>query len=601
VKAATQTRKGIGHTSGIMRFEVTPAGFQLDGRPHRILAGALHYFRVHPDHWPHRLAMLQAMGLTCVETYVPWNLHEPAPGEYTFDGIADLDRFLRLAADAGMHAIVRPGPYICAEWENGGFPSWLTGRDDVRLRCLDRPYLDAVDRWFDELVPRIADRQITRGGNVIMVQIENEYGSYGSDIGYLRHLADGLVSRGIEVPLFTSDGPEDHMLSGGTLPGVLATVNFGSDPEDAFAALARHRPDDPPMCMEFWVGWFDHWGADHVVRDPADAADTLDRILRAGASVNIYMAHGGTNFGTWAGANRSGEHRDGRLEPTVTSYDYDAPISEDGRPTDKFWQFRQVLERYHDEPLPEPPEPGPRLPASTVELAECVPLIDALEKIALEAPSSPWPRTFEELGLTHGLALYRTTLPGPRAAYPLTIDGLGDRAHVYVDGELVATLDDDTPSVDVAVPGEAVDVDLLVESMGRTNYGPRVGEGKGIAGGVRHERQYVHGFTTYALDLPELPAVPWGEASTAEPPAARPAFYRGTFTVTEPGDSWVSLPGWTKGYVWVNGFCLGRYWSRGPQRSLFLPGPLLRPGTAEIVVLELDERTVQTVEFRPDA
>jgi beta-galactosidase len=238
---------------GEMRaFSVDDGSFRLDGAEFRVLSGALHYFRVHPEQWKHRLAMVHAMGLNTVETYVPWNLHEPRPGD--FRRLDDLGAFLDAAAAEGLLAIVRPGPYICAEWDNGGLPSWLTGV----IRASDPGYLAHVDRYFDRLIPQVAERQVTRGGNVIMVQVENEYGSYGSDHAYLRHLADGLISRGIEVPLFTSDGPADHRLTGGTIDGVPATVNFGSDPEQAFATLRAHRPDDPLFCMEFWCGWFDH-------------------------------------------------------------------------------------------------------------------------------------------------------------------------------------------------------------------------------------------------------------------------------------------------------------------------------------------------------
>lgn len=281
-------------------FTVGETDFLLDGRPVRLLSGALHYFRVHEAQWGHRLAMLRAMGLNCVETYVPWNLHEPHPGE--FRDVEALGRFLDAAREAGLWAIVRPGPYICAEWENGGLPHWLKGH----ARTNDEVYLGQVERWFRRLLPQVVERQIDRGGPVIMVQAENEYGSYGSDAAYLLRLTELLRAQGVTVPLFTSDGPEDHMLTGGSIPGVLATVNFGSDARTAFETLRRYRPDGPLMCMEFWCGWFEHWGGEHVVRDAGDAAAALREILECGASVNLYMAHGGTNFAGWAGANRGG-------------------------------------------------------------------------------------------------------------------------------------------------------------------------------------------------------------------------------------------------------------------------------------------------------
>ncbi|MFD0564829.1 beta-galactosidase family protein [Kitasatospora saccharophila] len=347
-------------------------GFRLDGRPLRILSGAVHYFRSRPEQWPDRLAAARAMGLNTVETYVPWNLHEPAPGRYA--RLDELDAFLDEAHRQGLWTIVRPGPYICAEWDNGGLPGWLTARLGRRARTGDPGFLAAVDAFFDVLLPRVVERQWGRpGGTVLMVQVENEYGAFGSDRDYLAHLARGLRERGVTVPLFTSDGPEDHMLAAGTVPGVLATVNFGSDPEGAFAALRRHRPEDPPFCMEYWNGWFDHWGRPHHTRDAADAADTLRRILAAGGSVNLYMAHGGTNFGTTAGANHadppfnSTDWTHSPYQPTTTSYDYDAPLDERGLPTAKFEAFRQViadfaaeqpeLVRYLDNRTPELPSP----------------------------------------------------------------------------------------------------------------------------------------------------------------------------------------------------------------------------------------------------
>ncbi|MFI6484398.1 beta-galactosidase family protein [Nonomuraea sp. NPDC050663] len=547
-------------------FVIDGESFKLDGQDFRVLSGALHYFRVHPSQWAHRLRMLHAMGLNTVETYVPWNLHEPRPGE--FRDLELLGAFLDAAADEGLLAIVRPGPYICAEWENGGLPWWLT---DVRLRTSDPGYLRYVDRFFAELIPSVAERQITRGGNVIMVQVENEYGSYGTDQAYLRHLADELIAHGIEVPLFTSDGPGDWWLTGGTVPGLLATVNFGSEPERAFETLKRHRPGEPLFCMEFWCGWFDHWAGEHITREPADAADSLERMLAMGASVNIYMAHGGTSFGSWSGANRHEAYH-----ATVSSYDYDAPIAENGAPTEKFWLFRDILRRYNPD-VPEVPQAPAALPPSAVALTGSVRLSDAGTGIR---SASPFPPTFEELGLEHGLVSYRTRVPGPREPYKLVVDGLHDRAHVFVDGELRAVFSRDADDT-LEIPGPA-EIELLVESMGRTNFGPHLGERKGILRGVRHHQQFLHDWEVTAYPL----TVPGGFGEVVAEPRR---FFRGEFEVAEPGDTFVELPGWGKGYVWVNGFCLGRYWERGPQRRLYVPAPLLREGANEIVVLELDQ------------
>lgn len=570
-------------------FAVGDEDFLLDGRPVRLLSGALHYFRVHEDQWGHRLGMLRAMGLNCVETYVPWNLHQPEPGRWA--DVGALGRFLDAVAAAGMWAIVRPGPYICAEWENGGLPHWLTGRLGRRVRTDDAEFLAHVERWFRTLLPQVVERQIDRGGPVIMVQVENEYGSYGSDQGYLRKVADLLVECGVEVPLFTSDGPEDHMLTGGSVPGVLATANFGSGAREAFAALRRHQPSGPLMCMEFWCGWFDHWGTEHSVRDAADAAATLREILECGASVNVYMAHGGTNFAGWAGANRAGELHEGELRPTVTSYDYDAPVDEAGLPTEKFWLFREVLSGFAEGPLAEVPAP-PRRISAPVEgaLAEWAPLAEVLEVLGGEEARTPLPPTFEELGVDRGLVRYRLEIPGPRQPYPLSVTGLRDRAVVYVDGARAGELTSPDAVLAEPVAGPAV-VELWVESLGRVNYGPRQAEPKGITGGVLHERQYVHGVRARGLRLDAFEA--GAVAKVPFRPVAGetgPGLHRAVVDVPGPGDAALSLPGCTRGFVWVNGFCLGRYWSVGPQESLFVPGPVLRAGGNEVWVLELEGR-----------
>ncbi|MCX5556895.1 beta-galactosidase family protein [Streptomyces sp. NBC_00038] len=564
-------------------FTVGDTDFLLDGRTVRLLSGALHYFRVCEELWGHRLGMLRAMGLNCVETYVPWNLHEPRPGE--FRDVEQLGRFLDAAQEAGLWAIVRPGPYICAEWENGGLPHWLPGRPRTR----DVEYLRQVERWFGRLLPEIVPRQIDRGGPVLMVQVENEYGSYGSDQVYLQWLADLLRAEGVSVPLFTSDGPEDHMLTGGSIPGILATANFGSHARVAFETLRRHQPQGPLMCMEFWCGWFDHWGAGHVVRDADDASGALREILECGASVNLYMAHGGTNFAGWAGANRGGGAlHDGPLEPDVTSYDYDAPIDELGRPTEKFWRFREILAQYADGPLPEvPPAPAALAGPAPVELHGWAALDAVLDALGGPEAEYPVPPTFEELDVDRGLVKYEVTVPGPRQPYPLTLRGLRDLAVVYVDGAAAGVLTEEDTRLKEPVAGHAR-VEVWVESLGRVNYGPRSGEPKGITGGILHERQYLHGVRARGLRLDALDdvgPVPFGEL----PADGAPGLYRGTVTVRGAGDAFLELPGWTRGFVWINGFNLGRYWSVGPQRSLYVPGPVLREGVNEVWVLELQE------------
>ncbi len=571
-------------------FTIHGDRFLLDGQPFRILAGAMHYFRIPPSCWRDRLLKLRAMGLNTVETYVAWNLHEPGPGAFRFDAGLDLVRYLAIAAELGLHAVVRPGPYICSEWDLGGLPAWLLRDPAMRLRCSHPAYLAAVDRFFDALLPRLAPLQVTHGGPILAMQVENEYGSYGNDKDYLRCLAESMRARGIGVPLFTSDGPRDATLQAGTLPGILKTVNFASGVEAALAKLREYQPTGPLMVTEFWDGWFDHWGEPHHTRSPEDTAAALDEILKAGASVSLYMFHGGTNFGFMNGANSEV----GIYQPTVTGYDYDAPLSEAGDPTPKYWALRDVLGRYA--PLPEIalPAPAPRLALAPVSLPESAPLFDALGRLSSPVHLAA-PEPMEALGQSYGLILYRTQVPGP-ARPALTIRGLHDRAQVFLNRQPAGVLERAAPdqSLPLDIPPGGARLDILVENMGRVNFGPDLLDRKGITGGVLFGEQYLFGWTIFPLPLDDLSKLAFKPSSTT----GGPAFYRGRFTVADPGDAFLALPGWTKGVCWLNGFNLGRYWDRGPQRTLYVPAPLLVKGENELIVLELHGVERRTVEFR---
>ena len=563
-------------------FTVAHNDFHLDGRPHRLLSGALHYFRVLPEQWGDRLIKLKAMGLNCVETYVAWNLHEPRPGEFDFRGGLDLPAFVRLAGSLGLHIIVRPGPYICAEWEFGGLPAWLLADPEMAVRCSYPPYLAAVERFFDALLPQLLPLQVGQGGPIIAMQVENEYGSYGSDQAYLRWLERALLERGVSTLLFTSDGATDFMLSHGTVPHVLKTANFGSRAASEFAKLREYQPDGPLMCMEFWCGWFDHWGEPQHLRAADDAAQALDEVLSAGASVNVFMFHGGTSFGFMNGANTDLET--GAYQPTVGSYDYDAPLSEDGQPTAKFHAFRDVIAKYVDLPPLDLPLPAPRFERGPMVLAESVPLFAALDR--LSSPRvTPVPRPMESLGQNYGFVLYRAQLNHPPGPTTLHLDQLHDRAQVFVNGVEVGTLERNQPlSLPLELPPGPVTLDILVENLGRVNYGPKLLDRKGLLGLVRLGTHTVlHGWQCWPVPLDDLSLLDF--ASTPE--RAGPAFYRGSFDVEQPGDCFLSLPEGEKGVVWLNGFNLGRYWSRGPQTALYVPAPLLKPGRNEVRVLEL--------------
>jgi len=562
--------------------------FIRDGKPHRILAGALHYFRVHPDQWEDRLRRLAAMGANTVDTYVAWNFHERVEGEPRFDGWRDLEAFIRLAGEVGLDVFLRPSPYICAEWSNGGLPFWLTGRVSA-LRTSDREYLAAVDRWYDELIPRIVPLQAAYGGPIVAVQIENEYGSYGSDRTYLEHQRDALISRGIVELLTTADGITTDMIAHGSVPGALPTFTFGTG---VATAQELRRPEDALMCSELWGGWFDHWGEQHHVRSAESMIGTVDELLAAGGSVSVYMAHGGTNFGLWNGANH-----DSALQPTITSYDSDAPIGEAGALGDKFEALRAAFAPYHDGALPERPAPSPVLPAQAVALNPIIDLREFVEALPLIGEPTPMPQTFEQLGVEDGIVVYQAQIDVPADA-AVDVDVLHDRATVFIDDERVGTLERDG-KLSLTLPGGArqAQLTIVVESLGRINYGPHTGEGKGIMRGVRvNGRRYVHGWTHRALPLDAAPP-----ADAPAKGAAAGAFVdgvaRATVEVEAPADAWLAFPGGAKGMVWLNGFLLGRYWKVGPQETLYAPSPLWRSGANEIVVLDTDGLGI-TVEVR---
>jgi beta-galactosidase len=577
-------------------MQLTTSGdqFLLDGQPFRILSGALHYFRVMPECWADRLLKLKALGLNTVETYVPWNLHEPRPGEFDFDGLLDIARFVEQAAELDLLAIVRPGPYICSEWDLGGLPPWLLADPAMRLRCAYPPYLAAVDRFFDALLPQLTPLLASQGGPIVALQVENEYGSYGNDKTYLRHLEAGLRARGVQELLFTSDGGCDWMLEGGTLPHLLKVVNFGSNPDGNFAALRRWQPDGPLMCGEFWNGWFDHFGKQHHTRDPHDVTQVLDRMLAVGASVNLYMFHGGTNFGFLAGANGSRE----KYEPDVSSYDYDALLDEAGDPTPKYWACREVLGRYTELPAIEVPGPSPKAAYGRVELTEAAPLFANLAALSQPVERAA-PEPMEAVGQNWGFILYRTEVTGPREAQPVVLQDCHDRALVFCDGQYRGVIDRNGGEEPVTVAFEPGPhrLDILVEAMGRVNYGPLLHDRKGVTEGIRLGGQFLFGWTLHPLPLDDLGGLAWQPAAEAD----GPAFHRGRFTVDEPRDTFLALPGWVKGVAWVNGFNLGRYWDRGPQKTLYVPAQVLRPGANEVVVFELHQPAERAVELRGEA
>jgi beta-galactosidase len=569
----------------VTSFSLGDTDFLRDGQPHQVISGAIHYFRVHPDQWQDRIRKARLMGLNTIETYVAWNAHEPRRGEWDASGWNDLGRFLDLVHAEGLDAIVRPGPYICAEWHNGGLPVWLTGSVEG-LRSSAADFLVEVSAYLRRVYDIVAPRQIDRGGPVVLVQIENEYGAYGSDRAYLEALVAVTRDAGITVPLTTVDQPVDQMLSDGSLPELHKTGSFGSRSAERLATLRRHQSTGPLMCSEFWDGWFDWWGGVHHTTDVATAAADLDELLAAGASVNIYMFHGGTNFALTNGANHKG-----RYLPLVTSYDYDAPLDEAGNPTEKFFAFREVIARYA--PVPdELPAAAEAAPAFEVPFTRA----GAWTDLASPASTTAQPETFDALGHLSALVRYDTELRDARGGL-LVVDEVRDLAWVSVDDRVVGTLSRTRHDRAIRIP-DGRTLSILVEDQGRVNYDHRLGEEKGLIGEITLDGAPVTSWRSTPLDVAAIAAEVDAEIDTefdasagadaADVLKTGPAAWTSSFTLDAPTDLVLDTMAWSKGYAFVNGFFLGRYWRNGPQRTLSVPAPATREGANRLVVLELE-------------
>jgi beta-galactosidase len=575
----------------VTSFTIGDDDFLLDGKPFRVLAGALHYFRVHPDLWRDRIQKAKSMGLNTIETYIAWNEHSPKPGTFDLTGGLDIARFLDIVHDEGMFAIVRPGPYICAEWDNGGLPAWLFTNPAVGIRRSEPLYLDHVGTYLREVYSIVTPRQISRGGPVILVQIENEYGAYGSDTDYLEALVALTLDAGIDVPLTTVDQPTDEMLAAGSLPSLHRTGSFGSRSAERLATLRRHQPTGPLMCSEFWDGWFDFWGAHHHTTSVTDAAAELRALLAAGASVNIYMFHGGTNFGLTNGANDKGTY-----QATTTSYDYDAPLDEAGHPTAKYFAFQEVLAEYADVQL-EQPVATPDAPTFSVQLENAVALLPAAPRVGEWLASRQLP-TLDALGHYRGFALFRTEITGDGPGV-LSFGEVRDRAAVYLDGSPVGVLLRDHRETSIALPATSGELTVLVEDQGRVNYGPRIGESKGLIGGAFLDGVPIENWSALPIDLERLYALAVDAPAGPRGPIAGPAVATAVFDLAAVSDLFLDTAGLGKGVAWINGFLLGRYWRRGPQETLYVPATATTAGKNRLVVFELEAIADPTAHFVP--
>ncbi|HKN24518.1 MAG TPA: beta-galactosidase family protein [Candidatus Acidoferrum sp.] len=570
-------------------FTVHDGQFLLNGKPFRIISGEMHYARIPRAYWGDRFRMAKAMGLNAVTTYVFWNVHEPRPGVYDFSGNHDVAEFIREAQQEGLYVILRPGPYACAEWDFGGFPAWLLKDHSTVVRSRDPKYLEPAGRWIKRLGQELAPLQIGNGGPILLVQVENEYGSFGDDHAYMRDIQRMLVDAGFtKSVLYTADGADE--IPAGSLPDLPVGINFGGGDEGAaqkeFAKLKKFRPNGPFLNSEFWDGWFDHWGGKHGVTNAGNEAANLDWMLRHGYSVSLYMFHGGTSFGWMNGANSDGKN----YEPDVTSYDYDAPLDESGRPKPKYFTFRDVIAKATGITPPPVPTVPPTMKIPEFKLEESV----SLWKVLPNPVHSEQILSMEDLDQAYGYILYRKQLDGPIEG-DLVLDELHDYAQIYLDYKLVGTLDRRLGQnrLPVEVSANGAQLDILVENSGRINFNIVLRqERKGITKQITLAGKPLLDWDIFSLPMTDTLSLPFTRT-----PCIGPCFHRGAFRVDERADTFLDTSAFTKGALWpgwLDGQPLGRIWSIGPQQTLYVPGPFLlsHPGFQSVVVFELNSADV---------
>jgi len=562
-------------------FRFSPAEFLLDDQPFRIISGEMHPARIPEQYWRHRIQMAKAMGCNTISVYIFWNYHETEEGVYDFStGNRNIAEFFRIAHDEEMWVIVRPGPYVCAEWEFGGIPPYLLRIPDIKVRCMDPRYMAAAERYIKRLSEELKPFLITRGGPILMLQIENEYGSYANDRNYMARLKEAWIENGIDIPAFTGDGPTIFMLEAGTLPGCAVGLDSGSSPDD-FSLAAKMNPGVPVFSSEMYPGWLTHWGEEWARPDTAALLKEVKFLMDNNKSFNLYVIHGGTNFGFTAGANSGGKG----YEPDVTSYDYDAPVNEQGLPTAKYMALRKLIGSYlpKGKKLPQIPDP---LPAIEIPLIFPVRFTSIWDNLP-QPVSSVTPLSFEAYGQDHGFILYTTELIGHKKG-KLTVTDIHDYATVFLDGEYVGRLDrrEGINSIDLPA-GKTTNplLEILVEAMGRINYGPALLDRKGIT-----ERVTLNNMTLMNWKIYKLP-VDWKFVydlrSSGRSVNKQGIFFKANFSIISTADTYFDLSNYAKGIVWVNGHNLGRYWNIGPQRRLYCPASFLKTGLNEIIIFDL--------------
>ena len=586
-------------------FTVGNKTFLLNGEPFVVKAAEVHYPRIPQAYWDHRIKMCKALGMNTLCIYVFWNIHEQREGQFDFTGNNDVAEFCRLAQKNGMYVIVRPGPYVCAEWEMGGLPWWLLKKKDIRLREQDPYFMERVKIFEKKVGEQLAPLTIQNGGPIIMVQVENEYGSYGENKPYISEIRDCL--RGIygdKLALFQCDWSSNFEKNG--LDDLVWTMNFGTGAniDHEFARLKKLRPNAPLMCSEFWSGWFDKWGANHETRPAKDMVDGMDEMLSKGISFSLYMTHGGTSFGHWAGANSPG------FAPDVTSYDYDAPINEYGGTTEKFFQLRKMMQKYSDKPLPAiPARPANMINIPAFELRERADILLGADSLVMNSPL----RTMEELNQGWGSMVYVTTLPEIDSPSVLTLNDCHDFAQVFIDTTYVGKIDRVRNEKSLLLPAvkKGQELKILIEAMGRINFGRAIKDYKGITESVtlstdRDGHELIWNLKRWNIfTIPDSYDAAKKALDTAKCDSLKMMFkgsgyYRGYFNLKKVGDTFLNMEAFGKGQVYVNGHAVGRFWSIGPQQTLYVPGCWLKKGKNEVIVLDVVGPSVKAYYFTKD-
>ncbi len=563
-------------------IEIGNREIRIDGEVVQILSGAIHYFRIHPDYWRDRIVKLRQCGLNTLETYMAWNIHEPQEGKFHFSENADFRRFIEIAQEEGLMVILRPGPYICSEWDLGGLPAWLLTKPGIRFRCTNQPYLEAVDRYLEAIMPALRALQCTEGGPVIAIQLENEYGCYGNDHEYLEHLRKKYLDGGISIPLFTSDGSDPNLLRNGTLPDIFATINFRNHPARNLRLIEELHPEWPPFVMELWNGGAHHWGRMFPEHSVEAVRQDIREILEKQFHMNLYMFHGGSNPGFMNGAN----YNDGEYLGMLSTYDVDSPLSEEGDPTPKYFAIQQEIKRFKPDAKTGVPHILPKRAYGEINLTEALTLNEALPLLTTPVRRS-MPETMEEFGQSYGFIHYRTHWTAAPGVRFLKLENLKDRAVVLAGGRIAGVFDRNSRQQGcmISVPSEGISIEILVENMGRINFGSQMEkERKGITG-VLDGVSFVMGWEIRPLPLDCLPDFDFHPLNSAALPEI-PAFYRGAFEVDEPCDTFLKIPEGSRGCLFLNGTNLGRYCRQGPQRTLYVPAPLLKRGQNELIVFD---------------